>query len=56
MLANNVFLRFNVQGELALTIMGIDGDVTPDILEKLHGLPVRLVRARSVTWEQGLRR
>lgn len=34
--------RLNVgrqKGELALTIMGVDGEVTPNILEKLNALP-----------------
>lgn len=29
------------QGELALTIMGIDGEVTPEVMERLKSLSVR---------------
>lgn len=29
------------QGELALTIMGIDGEITPDVKAKLTSLSVR---------------
>lgn len=28
------------QGELALTIMGIDGEITPDVMAKLSALSV----------------
>lgn len=31
-----------VQGELALTIMGIDGEITPDVMSKLGALSVRI--------------
>ncbi len=33
---------FFLQGELALTIMGIDGEITPQVMAKLSALSVRM--------------